>query len=423
MSSTATPITLKWGKQTLNLSIQQGISVSDLKLQIYHLTNVPPTRQKVLCPKYWKGALKDVDIVPDNIPNNTKITLIGTADKLDEKSIDERPRFVEDMTEEEVWELQQKAKGGAGVDDDPIIDIIALQKEHGMNRDDGKMEMYEYNRLVTGLPQQQINDMLVQRVVKEQDGEGQQQQQSSSLSSSTTTSTADLQGELAMTMGLQLRRAYVNSLAVLHDGTLLSGLDDGHVQLWRRGEMIRDVRHTGGCVDEVVVFPSVSHGSGPAFATAGDGSICLWTQDGDHIMSLPCFPGTTVASLAVGSSSVSMGEEAGSSSNPTHSHHYLAACFRITRQTDPNQFRLPPQNEAERRRREAAELQEQMIQNQLLEVSRRVKVWMYDENQRNVHGGVAFREELIAPHSTNADTETIAPSITKVMYEWQSCMW
>jgi hypothetical protein len=160
------------------------------------------------------------------------------------------------MTDEEIWQLQK----GGGVDNDgnndhPIIDIVALQKEHGMNRDDGKMEMYEYNRLVTGLPQRQIDDMLLKRLETTTDGEGEQQQQQQQQKQSISSST-ELHGELAMTMGLQLRRAYINSLAVLHDGTLISGLDDGHVQLWRRGVMVKDARHNGGCVDEVVVFPS-----------------------------------------------------------------------------------------------------------------------------------------------------------------------
>ena len=419
MSTNTTPITLKWGKQTLNLTVQSNdnkgqISGLDLKQQIFQLTNVPPTRQKLLCPKLWKGALKDADYpnIPDNITENTKITLIGTIETLIEKSIEDRPRFIEDMTDEEIWQLQKHQNDGGSNNNHPIIDIVALQKEHGMNRDDGKMEMYEYNRLVTGLPQQQINDMLCQRLETTDAGEEQQQQQQQQQKQSSLST--ELHGELAMTMGLQLRRAYINSLAVLHNGTLISGLDDGHVQLWRRGMMVKDARHNGGCVDEVVVFPSgdESFGSGtlvPAFATAGDGTICLWTEDGNCIMSLPCFPGTTVASLAVGITNAR--------SSMHHHQYYLAACFRITREVDPNQFRLPPQNEAERRRREAAELREQMIQNQLLDVSRRVKVWMYDESQRNnANGGVVFREELITPHSSNVEIESIAPpSVTKIV--------
>ena len=77
-------------------------------------------------------------------------------------------------------------------------------------------------------------------------------------------------------------------------------------------------------------------------------------------MQFGSYRGTSPASIAVGSIG-----EAGNTK-------YLAACFRITRQVDPNQFRLVPQNEAERRRREAAEAQERMIQNELLRVSRYV---------------------------------------------------
>eukprot|EP00986_Skeletonema_menzelii_P012580 scaffold6985_cov139-Skeletonema_menzelii.AAC.2 len=404
----STPILLKWGKNSLNLTIHQGMTGSDLKQIIQSLTNVPPIRQKILCPKLWKGALKDTDVITpnngdDGIPDNIKITLIGTADKLIEKSIDERPRFVEDMSEEEIWRLNQTNNNrGHDNDDNPIIDIIALQKEHGMQRVDGKMEMYEYNRLVTGLPQHQIEDMLRQRMEPTE----KEMEQTSIAVAATNNANSELKGELVMTMGLQLRRAYVNSIAVLDNGTLVSGLDDGHVQFWRRGEMIHDKRHTGGCVNEIVVFPSLSSGVGdddddrPAFATAGDGSICLWTRDGNQLLTLPCFPGTTVASITVGMSN----------NDERDSSVYLAACFRITRQTDPNQFRLPPQNESERRRREAAEMQEQMIQNQLMDVTRRVKVWMYNASESN-NGRVMFRDELIVPH----DAEERAPSTAKLV--------
>jgi hypothetical protein len=98
-NNTTTPITLKWGKQNLTINVvqsndgqqqqQQQISGLNLKNQVYQLTNVPPTRQKLLCPKLWKGALKDTDpIIPENIPENTKITLIGTVETLVEKSME-----------------------------------------------------------------------------------------------------------------------------------------------------------------------------------------------------------------------------------------------------------------------------------------------------------------------------------------------
>eukprot|EP00573_Skeletonema_grethae_P004054 CAMPEP_0201704188 /NCGR_PEP_ID=MMETSP0578-20130828/42067_1 /ASSEMBLY_ACC=CAM_ASM_000663 /TAXON_ID=267565 /ORGANISM="Skeletonema grethea, Strain CCMP 1804" /LENGTH=612 /DNA_ID=CAMNT_0048192167 /DNA_START=27 /DNA_END=1866 /DNA_ORIENTATION=- len=427
----STLIPLKWGKQTLHLKITPKTTTSDLKYQIQTLTHVPPERQKILCPKLWKGALKDSHVLTFNnsnggvggvMPDNIKMTLIGTAEKLIEKSIEERPQFVEDLTEEEIWRLETAAatnnnsRGAPDGDRDVIIDIAALQKHHGMERDDGKMEVYEYNRLVSGLPQHQIEDMLLDRLQKKNEGT-ETTKQSSTVNNTTTNDNhaTELKGEVAMTMGLQLRRAYVNSIGVLDNGTLISGLDDGHVQFWRRGEMILDARHTGGCVDEIVIFPSMgSRGGGrPAFATAGDGSICLWTQDGHHITSLPCIPGTTVSSLTVGN--ISNNDEEGGVDGI-----YLAACFRITRQTNPNQFRLVPQNESERRRREVAEMQEQLIQSQLLDVTRRVKVWMYDASEvsnGSSNGRVGLREELIVPQAAGAGASAVerASSITKVV--------
>lgn len=416
-------ISLKWGKNTYNnqITIQPGESAHSLKLKVESQTAVPVQRQKLLCPKVWKGALKDGDNIPDNVTGKKKggkkggaivVTLIGSAETLIEKPLDERPRFSEDMTPEELWKATRSGTNngceGKGEDDD-IVDIVALQKDAGMDRDDGKTEMYEYNRLVTGLPQQQINDMLVSRKKKKTeegaeadnscDSEGQQQQSLSSM---------PLLGEVAMTMGMELRRAYINSLAVLpNNGTIVSGLDDGHVQLWRRGQLVKDARHTSAKVDHVLAFPSSSSrdNNGPAFVTAGDGSICLWTGGGNHLMQFGSYPGTSPSSIAVGN--IGGIEEAGSCTK------YLAACFRITRKVDPNQFRLVPQNEAERRRREAAEAQEQMIQNELSRVSKVVKIWFYDDPGNNQSGsavGVMVREDVISPDAI----EETAP-VTKLL--------
>ncbi|KAL7537278.1 hypothetical protein ACHAXR_008672 [Thalassiosira sp. AJA248-18] len=386
------PITLKWGKAsyTNKLSTQPGSSAYGLKLKVQSLTGVPVQRQKLLSPKAWKGALKDDDIIPDNIavPSKGKdsivVTLIGSAESLVEKPFEERPRFSEDMTPEEIWKAQR-----AGIIDDQEeggdhdnVDIVALQKKAGMDRDDGKMEMYQYNRLVTGLPQHQIDDSLSSRKKVGSDG-----------NDSEATSTMPLLGEVAMTMGMELRRAYINSLAVIQSGTIVSGLDDGHVQLWRRGQLVKDARHPGARVDHVLTFPSSAIINGPSFVTAGDGSICMWTDEGNHLMQFGSHPGTTPASIAVGSILCVAGNT-----------NYLAACFRVTRQVDPNQFRLVPQNEAERRRRDVAMAQERAIQHQLLRVSNLVKVWYYDGSQ----GGPSIvREEIISPDAHEDETAPI----------------
>ncbi|KAL9185731.1 hypothetical protein ACHAXT_003508 [Thalassiosira profunda] len=353
---------LKWGKSTHPLLIRPGMPAADLKLEVQSLTGVPVGRQKLLCPKVWKGALKDDGVLPEKIATGKKapvITLIGSAETLVEKSAEERPRFAEDMTEEELW---RATNGKTEEEDDAdLVDVVALQKEPGMERDDGKMEMYQYDRLVTGLPQGQINDKLVGRRKR-------------------TEQTADdvstpLLGEVAMTLGMELRRAYINSLAVLPDGTLVSGLDDGHVQLWRRGKLVKDARHPTSKVDHVAAFPSSSAGD-PSFVTAGDGVMCLWNDEGKHVAQIATPRGTTPASIAVGS---------------LDDRVYLAACVRITRQVDPNQFRLVPQNEVERQRRDAAEAQERLIQNELSRQCRQVNVWCYRGN------GSVTRDFIVSP--------------------------
>ena len=382
------PITIKWGKtlHKAKISIQPGSPAQDLKFQVQSITNVPSSRQKLLCPKCWKGALKDTDRLPDNIstciPNGKNalvVTLIGSAEMLVEKPPEDRPRFVEDMTPEEVRKAQRigTENGARKLEDD--VDIVALQREPGEDRDDGKMEMYQYNRLVTGLPQHQIEDKLASRRNGSPDEDA--------------GSRGDLLGEVAMTMGQELRRAYVNSLAVLKDGTLVSGLDDGHVQMWRRGELVKDIVHRAGRIDHVVTFPSSSV-DGPSFVTGGKGDISIWTDEGNQLLGFHSPPGTTPASLATGSIG-GIGDM-----------KYLASCFSVARQADPNQFRLVPQDEAGRRRREAAEEQERLIQEDLARASRCVRIWFYDSSRSD---SVGFGAETI---SSNGD-EDAAP-ITKL---------
>jgi len=351
------PIALKWGKivYTREISVQPGARATDLKRDVQTLTNVPTTRQKLLCPKFWKGALKDADNLPENfsIPKGHDallVTLIGSAEVMVEKSQDERPRFVEDMTPEELKAAQRMlAREETDVNDDPPEgDIVALQLVPE-DRNDGKMEAYQYNRLVNGLPQRKIEDRL--RVRRESSDPG------------------AVLGEVAMTLGLELRRAYVNSLAVLYDGTLVCALDDGHVEMWRRGELVKDVVHEGGKggVDEVVAFPSSSVDS-PAFATGGRGIVRIWNYEGDCIAGFPSAPGTTPTSLATGSIS---------DNSDNGNFVYLASCVRVTHRSNPHQFRLVPQDEDGRRRRAAAEELEITIQENLAKTSRCVEFWIH----------------------------------------------
>jgi WD40 repeat protein len=373
--------TLKWGKQSFTLPIHQGEPAAELKHRVQSITNVPPSRQKLLCPKLWKGTLNDTDCISviDASKGKLVVTLVGSADTIVDKPPDERPRFLEDMSPEELKQVQRDewAKANEGGEEVAIVDIVALQNEVGFDRDDGKMEMYEYNRFVTGLPQHQINDILVHRKKSSESNEAVIDERESQL-----------KGVLAMTMGMELRRAYVNALDVLPNGTLISGYDDGHVQMWRRGQMVKDIKHTSGGVDHVLTIPSLNVDD-PGFITAGSGTICIWTEEGHRLLEFGSFPGTSPASIATGSI-IGHGNM-----------RYLASCYRVTRQGDPSQFRLAPQNEQERRRRAAAELQESMIQSNLLRASKCVKVWFYGDNVNGV-----FSEETITPDNF----EAVAPT-------------
>ena len=397
------PITLKWGKTifTSKISVKLGSDAGLLKHQVQSLTNVPPSRQKLLCPKCWRGALKDTDHIPLDIivpkgKNSISVTLIGSAEVLVEKPPEARPRFIEDMTTEEVKqeETSRLIAGHDSLEEEStstvVGDIIALQRI-SEDRNDGKMEMYQYNRLVSGLPQRQIEDKLRIR-----------QDRSESEGDVDAGVVPALLGEIAMTMGSELRRAYVNSLAVLKDGTLVSGLDDGHVQMWRRGELVKDIMHEGsnaGGVDQVVSFQT-SDVDSPAFATGGRGSIRIWSDDGDSVMMFPSPLGTSPASLAIGRIP---GNEQNSDVK------FLASCFKVTRETNPNMFRLVPQDEAGRRRREAAESQERAIQEGLVRTSQCVQVWFYNGSGSD-GDAVRLGSEIIAPiHDDNE-----APVLTKV---------
>ena len=375
-------VSIKWGKQRYTTTMHPSASGLNVKVQVESLTGVPVHRQKLLCKSVWKGALKDDDTI--QIPNGKSsivATLIGNADVLVEKPIEERPLFSEDLTPEELWKATRPQHMNTQEEED-IVDIIAMQKEVGFERDDGKAGMYQYNRLVSGLPQHQINDMLLCRK-KQSDTNN-----TNEVDDTVNNKTDELTGEVAMTMGMELRKGYVNSLAVLSNGTIVSGLDDGHVQLWRRGELIKDLKHPSSRVEHVLAFQSfANHNSGlPAFVTAGDGCICMWLEDGQQLTRFGSYPGTSPSSLAIGR--ISNGEGSGYIT-------YLACSSKITREVDPHKFRLVPQNDAERQRRRAAEAQEEMIQNELNSVSKNIRVFFYDEESNST----AVRQDVITPDS------------------------
>jgi WD40 repeat protein len=344
-SSSSIPVTLKWSKQTFTLAIHPGESAVSFKERVEALTGVPVHRQKLLAKGGWKGTLRDDAVLGDNntlLSIKLTVTLIGSAEKLHELPKEERPTFVEDLSADDLRAAEQAELEAAMATAEGMI--VPLQHPPHL-RDDGKQEVYSYNRLVTGLPQRQIEDLLRQRQRK------QRQDESSPI----------LEGKVAMTLGAELRRAYVNDLAMLANGTLVSANDDGHVQLWRHGALEHDEVHLGGegGVDSVIALAN-DH---TTFATAGRGCVRLWTADAEPVLALPgAMPGTTPSSLV---SLASLGKGV----------TCLAARFQITRPSNPNQFRLPPQNDEERRRRAQAEAHELAIQQSLARASRSVQVW------------------------------------------------
>uniref|UniRef100_A0A7S2DHH2 Ubiquitin carboxyl-terminal hydrolase n=1 Tax=Octactis speculum TaxID=3111310 RepID=A0A7S2DHH2_9STRA len=91
---------LKWQKQKFDIEINPTNSVVELKAQIFSLTGVPVERQKLTCPKAWKGQLTDdMTFANCKLKAGLLIMLIGSADTLAAKV--GKTVFIEDMKEEE----------------------------------------------------------------------------------------------------------------------------------------------------------------------------------------------------------------------------------------------------------------------------------------------------------------------------------
>jgi hypothetical protein len=203
------PVTLKWNKQVYSLVIYMGETATQFKQRVEATTGVPVTRQKLMAKKGgWKGTLKD-DVILDaasivismnSASSSLVVTLIGSAETLAGPT--QKTTFIEDLTPAQLRAAEdaqaQEAMGSA----EGMIHALQFPPHR---RDDQKQEMYQYNRLVTGLPQRQIEQDLKY-------GQG-------------VSNNQELQGTVAMNLGMELRRAYVNDLAVLEDGTCVSAMD------------------------------------------------------------------------------------------------------------------------------------------------------------------------------------------------------
>lgn len=314
-------VVLKWSKKVIEFETKVCVPTpSDptplltgrtFKETVFSLTKVPVERQKIVVTskgsskvvKWWKGILKDdfdfgsalADSMLTTSRIDLKATLMGTAEVL-ESNKDEQI-FIEDMATSERKEMERKeiAESMASVAamipalQVPPMDRLPSETNGDDNTDVKHLpmivsdfeEVRAYDRLVHGYSQPRIDALLRK----------QQQQQGNETSQESTK--PQLLGRTVMTMGLQLQRAYVNDICVLEEcGTLVSGMDDGHIQMWKHCRRARDVIHQPGIMGVAEVFSGVDSvlaldntgTTDAAFCTAGRGCLRIWNSDGDPLL-------------------------------------------------------------------------------------------------------------------------------------------
>ena len=377
-------------------------SLASFKERIQSLTGVPVERQKLLAKKGgWKGILQD-DYSFSSLSTTTMVvTLIGSAAVLPQQSATPI-KFVEDMTPQELQEQERRmAMRNNDPESDQVIGMIPAIQKPPYERNDNKTEWYAYNHYVSGIPQRHIESLLLeqQQPTKKDDAKA------DSTSSDTNTSAAAAATTTVLgrvVMGMELRRAYINDLAVLpQNGTLISALDDGHIQFWRHGVLQDDLVHQGhpffqnssGGVQSIDVLEDCSANSlsssssfSTLFATTGRGTIRLWSysmnEDTAHeILELASPMPGAASPTSLRHVPLALAVAPNHNNQPetmAPSLVCLAARFESTRLPNPHQFHLAPQTEVERQRRAQAEAQEQALQDQLDRMSKCIQLWFSD---------------------------------------------
>jgi hypothetical protein len=338
-------------------------------------------------------------------PIELSVTLMGTADVLAPLNNNQNKNknnnitiFREDMTpfekkEEERRELMDSMGNVAAMI--PALQIPPVYRQPPEKDNDSAVSDYEedraYDRLVHGCSQLRIDALLKQQKRKREQPKDEEDPYGFPSPRS------QLMGRIVMTMGLQLQRAYVNDLAVLNqDGTLVSGLDDGHVHMWKNCQKVNDIVHqSAGGIGIFDAFPGVDSvvaldhdkGSPAAFATAGRGVIRVWDSEGEPLLGrsspLPYTSPTGLVRIPIRSSS--------SKNNIL----CLAARFRVARPPS-RRPRLVPQDNAGRQRVQDIERSEAMVNEDLTNLSKSVQVLYFDTASRIATSG----------SSTNTDTNT-----------------
>jgi hypothetical protein len=383
---------------------------------VHKLTNVPVDRQKVVVvksklsnnskTKWWKGVLKQhydfASAVAEDDDSSSlgtiysepialSVTLMGTADVLAPLNKDKNNAtiFLEDMTPSEQKEAERQELIVSMDNVAAMIPVLQIPPVYRQPPEDDKYKDnnnggsgtavsssdYEedriYDRLVHGCSQLRIDAMLKNR--KRTPEEPMDEEDIYGFPSPRS----QLMGRVVMTMGLELQRAYINDLAVLNqDGTLVSGLDDGHVHMWKHCQKVNDLFHeSAGGIGIFDAFPGVDSvialdhdkRSPAAFATAGRGVIRVWDDEGEPLLGrsspLPYTSPTGLVRIPVGSSKNNI--------------LCLAARFRVARPPS-RRPRLVPQDNAGRRRVREIEYSEAMVNEDLTKLSKSVQVLYFD---------------------------------------------
>jgi len=332
-------------------------------------------------------------------PIELTATLMGTAEVLTSNT-EKKTIFQEDLTPaeikaEEQRELMNSMKNVAAMI--PAIQVPPLnrQPENVNDDDDCGMSMVSdveeiraYDRLVHGFSQHRIDALL--RLQQNPQG-----LQSNRGYPRAMPPLPHLLGKVVMTMGLELQRSYVNDLAVLNeDGTLVSGLDNGHIQMWKHGRRVGDIVHqsAGGFggfgaftgVDSVLALDN-AQGSPASFATAGKGCIRVWDSEGEHLLGRPSpLPYASPTGLV----QIPMGSAEGYSLKSNIL--CLASRFRITRPPS-RRPRLVPQDNAGRGRVAEIESSEALVNERLTRLSESVQILFADTGTVRNSGSTGAR--------------------------------
>ena len=350
---------LKWGKNEYQVQVDPDAGPRALMKSVEELTNVPVANQKLMSKKGgWKGVLDgNTPLKASKFkPGKTILTLMGSAESTVRATAEAGAsvvKFEEDITPEEASKIAA-AEAAAALKDESVEGMIAAVQMMPSQRDDGKAITYRYNYFVTGLPQRRIESLL--KAQREMDND------------------VKLTGVEIMTFGNEVSQSFVLALAVLDDGTLISGYDNGKIHMWKEGRRIQEIVH--GPSGPVNCIVSVAGHSRIKFATGGGlGSIILWDGLGNMLQTRSCTSGTTPSEIVQIPASASDGDTC----------LRLAIRLRQAVPFDANEFRLVPQDSAQQARRDEAIAERERQSRMFAQIESRVHILtIYENNQSSL---------------------------------------